>query len=328
MFLPYLVLWSFFVGSALIAACGATLHALLPVHGDPVQGKVVFGTVSSLVALVLVWVGGYRLFEKVMSACIILMFVTVVTTAGLLWPGTGAVLQGLLIPRAPAPAGEGITWTVALIGGVGGTLTILCYGYWIREERRLGLGELAGCRLDLALGYVMTAVFGIAMVIVGSSVVVHGSGAALLVTLAERLQVTLGRTGRLLFLLGALGAVFSSLLGVWQAVPYLFADIWRLFLHPGRQDVNRLLDTRAAPYRLYLLALALVPLAGLFMGFRQVQKLYAVVGAAFIPLLALLLLWFNGRAVWVGSARNGWRTTLVLGLALVLFGWLAAARFF
>jgi Mn2+/Fe2+ NRAMP family transporter len=25
------------------------------------------------------------------------------------------------------------------------------------------------------------------------------------------------------------GAVFSSLLGVWQSAPYLFADIWRLF---------------------------------------------------------------------------------------------------
>jgi len=30
LFLPYLLLWSFFVGSALMSACGVTLHALFP----------------------------------------------------------------------------------------------------------------------------------------------------------------------------------------------------------------------------------------------------------------------------------------------------------
>jgi WD40 repeat protein len=42
------------------------------------------------------------------------MFVTVVVTAGLLWPGTGDVLSGLFIPRIPDAGGEGLTWTVAL----------------------------------------------------------------------------------------------------------------------------------------------------------------------------------------------------------------------
>jgi Mn2+/Fe2+ NRAMP family transporter len=83
---------------------------------------------------VLVWFGGYRLFEHVMRGCIVVMFLTVILTAVLLWPGTGAVLEGLFIPRISDAGGQGIPWTIALIGGVGGTLTVLCYGYWLREE--------------------------------------------------------------------------------------------------------------------------------------------------------------------------------------------------
>jgi hypothetical protein len=110
------------------------------------------------------------------------MFLTVTVTAALLWPGTGAVLEGLFVPRIPDLDGEGLTWTVALIGGVGGTLTVLCYGYWLREAGLTRPEDLKVCRLDLGSGYLMTAAFGIAMIIVGSNVTIEGGGAELLVT--------------------------------------------------------------------------------------------------------------------------------------------------
>ena len=134
LFLPYLLLWSFFVGSAQMSACGVALHAMFPVFEDAAVGKIVFGIASGTVGVALVMRGGYRLFERVMRVCIAVMFLTVIVTAALLWPGTTEVMQGLLIPSIPQIDGEGLTWTVALIGGVGGTLTVLCYGYWLREE--------------------------------------------------------------------------------------------------------------------------------------------------------------------------------------------------
>ena len=321
LFLPYLLLWSFFVGSALMSACGATLHAMIPVFDDASRGKLVFGIASSLVGLALVLAGGFKLFENVMSVCIGVMLVTVVVTAALLWPGTSAVLAGVFVPTIPDVDGQGLTWTVALVGGIGGTLTILCYGYWIREQGRTRHADIGLCRLDLGLGYTMTVVFGLAMVIIGSTVDVDGKGASLLVTLADRLELSLGTFGRWLFLIGAFGAVFSSLLGVWQAVPYLFADLWRIYFKGGEAGAG--VDTRSMPYRGYLFAIALVPMAGLMISFKEVQKLYAVVGAAFIPLLALALLIMNGRRVWVGSAVNGWLSVMSLLLAMVFFGGVA-----
>ena len=318
-FLPYLLLWSFFVGSALASACGVTLHAMLPVF-EPATAKVVFGALASLAGLGLVSLGGFALFERVMALSIGLLFVVVLLLAGLLWPGAGPVLAGFVPGRAAL--GPGLGWTVALIGGVGGTLTVLSYGYWIREEGRRGLAELPTCRLDLATGYAVTALFGLAMVVIGAAVELErGGGAKLIVQLAALLEAELGRGMAWVFLLGCFGAVFSSLLGVWQSVPYLFADF--LGLVCGDSQPGQPVDVRGRPYRAYLWGLSLVPLAGLFLEFKAIQKLYAVIGACFLPLLALTLLALN-RERHVGEAKNGPLASAALLATLGFFayvGW-------
>ena len=53
--------------------------------------KIIYGVLASLVAVVLVQAGGYKLFEKVMSVCIAVMFVVVLVTAAALRPDVGEV---------------------------------------------------------------------------------------------------------------------------------------------------------------------------------------------------------------------------------------------
>jgi Mn2+/Fe2+ NRAMP family transporter len=316
LFLLYLLPWSFFVGSALVSACGVALHAAIPVFDDASTGKVVFGVASSLGGWALVRASGFARFELLMRVLVGAMFATTVATAALLVDDWGEVLAGLCVPRIPS-AGEGdpVGWTVALMGGVGGTLTVLCYGYWLRETGRDRPDQLGLCRLDLAVGYAVTALFGIAMVVIGSGIEVEGSGAGLLVDLGDRLGLALGPAARAIFLAGACAAVLSSLLGVWQAVPYLFADFCQVAA--GRAGP---VDTKGRAYRGFLAALATVPLCGLFFRFVAVQKVYAVVGAMFMPLLALALLWLNGRAAIVGARfRNRWWQSALLAAVAVFF---------
>ena len=326
LFLLYLLPWSFVVGSALMSACGAAAHALLPITGQAHMDKIIWGIVHSAAGVFLVRVGGFKLFEKIMAACIAVMFVTVLTTTWMLAPDWGAVTRGLLLPDLSVLSQGGLAWTVALIGGVGGTLTILCYGYWIREAGRSGPKYLNDCRIDLAAGYVMTALFGVCMVIIGSTVNLDGKGAGLIVALADRLQEPLGAFGRYIFIFGAWAAIFSSLFGVWQSVPYIFADFWSLCAGDNASIRQRRVAASSSVYQGYLYALATVPALGLFMNFREMQKLYAIVGAAFLPLLALALLILNGRQKWVGSAyRNNLVTSVALVSIIVFFfyaGWL------
>lgn len=328
-FLIYLLPWSFFVGSALMGACGVTAGAILPVFDDPSSAKVVFGIAHSALGLVLVRAGGYRLFEKLMAVCIGVMFVTVIATAVLIRPDVDAILAGLFVPNLLSLDSQGVTWTVALMGGIGGTLTILCYGYWIREAGRAGPEAIRVCRIDLAVGYVMTGLFGIGMVVIGSQVHVDARGAGLVVALADRLTEPLGPVGRWLFLVGAWGAVFSSLFGVWQSVPYIFADFVSMSLGEDSEARRQRVSTTSQTYRAYLYALACVPAVGLWVGFKDMQKYYAVIGACFIPFLACVLLYMNGRRRSLGRHTNRPVTVIVLVLALAFFllcGWLEVGR--
>lgn len=319
LFLVYLVPWSFFTGGAMISASGAAANAILPIDpGDPGVGRVIYGLAHSAAGVALVLAGGFRLFERVMSAAVGVMVAGVLLTMVLSRPDLGGLARGLAAPRVPAVEG-GLTWTVALLGGVGGTVTILCYGYWIREHGREGPSSLKLCRMDLGVGYAMTALFGVAMLAIASRTPASGSGSGLLIGLAENLGATLGPAGKWAFLIGAWAAIASSLLGVWQAVPYLFAD----FVIGRGSGVERVSDlTRSWAYRGYLLAIAVLPIPMLFVKFETAQKFYAVFGASFIPLLAVLLLYMNGRASWVGASnRNGWWTIAALIAAVVMFGW-------
>ncbi len=330
-FLPYLTVWSFFVATALMGACGVTAHAAIPLFESAATAKIVFGIVHSLLGLALVFLGGFALFEKTMSVFIGVMFVVVVATAALLVPDAGALVRGAVVPDPATLRAPNLSWTVALMGGVGGSVTVLCYGYWIREKGRNSIDHLAVCRIDLAVGYTVTAIFGLAMVVIGSTVEISGGGATLVVDLAQRLEGPVGPVGRWAFLVGAWGAVFSSLLGVWQAVPYLFADFCRrAFVDRNRSGGEAraerpLEETR--PYRGFLFFLATVPALGLTVSFAEMQKLYAILSAAVIPLLALALLVMNSRRDWVGGkARNGPVVVIVLVFALAFFGWLLVRK--
>lgn len=315
--LAYMVAWSFFVGAALMGACGVTAHAVLG-GTDARTGKIAYGIATSALGVVLVRGGGYQLFQRVMKACIGVMFAIVVLTGILVlvqdWP---LVVAQLGAHRQPVLAGTGLAWTVALIGGVGGTVTILSYGYWIREEGREGMGALRACRTDLAIGYAMTALFGVAMVVIGSTIAIEGEGTGVILAVADQLEGRLGAPGRWAFLVGAWGTVACSLLGVWQSVPYLFADAWTQ-LRRG-DGSRREVDVTSRPYRIALYALATIPALGLFRQFATIQQWYAIVGAAFMPALALALLVVARRALHDRPGRHGPLALAGYGVVLAFF---------
>lgn len=316
-FIVYLAIWTFCTGAALATACGVAGASLFTPWLPLATGKVLWGVVHSLLGLGLVWVGGYRLFERVMSIFIGLMFVTVLLTAILIRPDWSKLLEAAIIPRMPEGSRP---WILGVLGGVGGSVTLLSYGYWIREEGRKGIEGVKTCRIDLGVGYLMTALFGVAMIVIGSRLTLTRGGDSVAIMLAGQLEQQLGPAGKWLFLVGFWGAVFSSLLGVWQSIPYLFADFWLIRRGASPEERQSIDYTRTAPYRVYLVGLATVPLVLLQRKLETVQLTYAVLAACFMPLLSLTLLIMNNRTDWVGSRyRSGWLVNILLAATLAFF---------
>jgi len=315
-FLVYLVSWSFLVAGALIAACGLAGHALLPAL--PVW---LWGVLHTVIAWSLVRYGRYRQLEWVMKLFVALMFVVVLFCAVQTAPSATPLLRGLVVPTIPTGSA---TWLLGVIGGVGGTVTVLSYGYWIREKGWLGPESFPRVNTDLIVAYALTGVFGVAIMIVAGGVdVAEVSGSRMALAVAEALGEVLGPFGKWCFLLGFWAAVFSSMLGVWHGVPYLFADVRAQATN--RHDVH----TGSTHYRGFLAFMAFTPILLLFLE-RPVWivKMYAVAGAFFMPFLAVLLLIMNNRRTWVGAHRNGPIRNLCLLAALGLFGILLLFQLF
>lgn len=316
-FFLYLLLWTFFVGASLSNACGLAGHTLFPQL--PVWA---WGIIHSVIAAALVLFGRFEIFAQLMKALVGVMVIAVLLCAVLVKPHLGQLLRDLTWPALPSGSGKSV---LGIFGGIGGSMTMLCYGYWIRENRWTGAAQQRAVRADLMLAYGVTLVFAIALTIVAAgcnAAVTQGSGMALEV--AARLEATLGPVGRWTFLIGFWCAVFTAMLAVWQGVPYLFADFLAQRARVGT-DAPDLKSTRA--YRGYLLFLAGPPLVLLFAEKPVAMVvLFTVIGAFFMPFLAGLLLYLNNRTSWIGELKNGIASNLALIVALLLFGWVAASE--
>jgi Mn2+/Fe2+ NRAMP family transporter len=317
-FITYFFMWSFVVGGALVNACGVAGASLLPL-GSEATSKAVWGVAHSVLALVLVLRGGFKWFESAMAVCVAVMVAGVIVTAVLLLASPPSAAAADAAHRSASDVSR---WALAVLGGVGGTVTLLSYGYWIADRGRRGAEGLLACRIDLGVGYAMTALFGVSMIVIGSRVAITGQGAGVALDIAGRIGSVLGPVGHGLFLLGFWGAVFSSILGVWQSAPFLFADF--LSLRRSRRSGpsgTEVRDTGPA-YRGFLIVLALASLVWLWAPVRTVQLVYATLGAGFLPFLAVTLLVMNNRRSWVGELRNGWTINALLAATLLVFSYL------
>ena len=316
-FLLYLIFWSFLVGGGLLSACGLAGHAVFPTLSVNA-----WAVIHSLVGAALVLVGRYSMFERAMKVLIGLMFVAFLVSAYALRPSFSAIVSGIAIPSVPT---DSVGSVMSVLGGVGGSLTILCYGYWIREAGRAGPGWIRGIRIDTGAAYILTGFFGVAVMVLGAQVRPESvGGAGIVLGMADRLEGVMGGFGRWMLYLGFWAAVFTSLLGVWQGVPYMFADFMALVKRLAPEDRAAMVRPQSPYYRAFLLFLTFPTMLLLAFG-RPVAVVlaYTVVGALFMPFLAATLLYMNSKRAWVGDLRNGIMTNVLLVLALLLFAYLS-----
>lgn len=319
-FLGYLALWAVAVSGALVSGCGLAVENIT--HGAVPRSWGALAQVA--VAFGFIYAARAGSFSRVIKPLIAVMFFSIVACAALTFREPAAALQGLLVPTVPARSGA---FVLSLLGGIGGSLTLLSYNYLLRAEKRVDSANLREVRMDLGVAYLFTAVFGLSVMLIASRVF-HAAGIAItdreaVSRMAGQLVEITGAVGFYVYSVGFWAAVLASLAGVWQTVPTLFADGHSLFRRvPPAERTAALLPT-SWQYRtaLVFMALASVPFA--FFGRPLLVVVgFAIVGSLFIPFLAATLLYLNlnVRVPWPGPVRrNRAVTNGVLVLILILF---------
>jgi Mn2+/Fe2+ NRAMP family transporter len=325
-FAIYLVIWTLSVTAALTSACGLGIATLT---GGGVSRS--WGAVAhSIIGGGFVLVGGFKRFEQVMKVLIATMFFAIVACAALTLREPSTILSGLFIPTIPDGAGPSV---LSLLGGIGGSIAMLAYNYWMREEGMHGPGWLRFVRADITIAYVFTAVFGIAVMIVANQTF-HITGVEItnvqaVTKMAETLGAIVGPVGFYTYAVGFWAAVFASLLGIWQSLPYLFADFYGLIRGYAKAEREKLTVVSSRPYRTALLFVTVVPLP--FAVVDQpliIIRTFTIIGSLFIPFLAATLLYLNNYCIPADSGvpRNSTFVNAILVFALILFAIVGATE--
>lgn len=322
----YLLFWTFMVGASLSSACGIAGASLFPGLSVPAWGALHAGIAALLVAS-----NRYTRFQRMMKALIAVMAGCVLGCAVFAAPSVVAVVRGLFVPALPS--GGGGAQVLALLGGIGGSVTVICYGYWMRAAEWRGAGKLVTVRADVRLAYVFTGLFGMALIVIAAGVDARGAGGArIALEIGARLETVAGPVARWVFLIGFWCTVFTAMLGVWQGVPQVYVDLmdaWSRTVPGGTgvPPVNLQRDAAATTMhdrRIYLAALAY--LAGpplVLLWFREpvgVVVTFSIAGAFFMPFLAATLLYLNNRRDWMGVLANRWLGNTALIVCLLVFG--------
>ncbi|MGH3358746.1 MAG: Nramp family divalent metal transporter, partial [Nocardioidaceae bacterium] len=224
--------------------------------------------------------------------------------------------------RPTFPDGS-LIYLLGVVGGVGMTLGLCSYGYWLRDRGWTGPAWITAMRLDLVVGYLLTFLFMAAMMVVGAEFL-NGSGRSIdseegLLALAEPFGAEFGSVAKWLLLLGFFSAVYSSLLGGFNALAYIFADIVNIVRGVPQEEDDK--AERTWPFRAYLLWVTFPPMILLFVGSPVfLVLLYAAGSAIFTPVMAACLIWLMNSRRLSAEHRNRWLANGCLATAVILFG--------
>src|SRR3712207_4873165 len=247
-----------------------------------------WAALHAVAAFVIVGVGRYEFFERIMKVFAGLKFGAVVLLAILLAPNLGELALGL-VPRIPDGA---LVNVLAIIGGVGGTYTLAAYAYWARERGWRHQSWIPMMRTDVTIGYALTALFMVSMLIIGAGLL-FGTGTSIsddegLVALVDPLQDRFGLVARWIFLVGFWAVATGAMIGAWNGGAHLFADTIRTIREVPDEEAEEYFSERSLYFRGFLAWMTFPPMVLLTFGQPAALAIvYASLGALFLPFLAI-----------------------------------------
>jgi NRAMP (natural resistance-associated macrophage protein)-like metal ion transporter len=298
-----IVISAIVIGNAAYEAgnIGGAVLGVEAISGSTILWPLAIGAV----AFVALFIGRYRLIEKLMGALVLIMSICFVATAIVLRPDLGDLIGGF-VPRMPSD--DSLLTVVGLVG-----TTVVPYNLFLHassvSEKWKADASLKDIRTETAFAIGVGGVISMAIVVV-SAAALHGTGIEIRSAsdMAIQLEPLMGRWARIMMGLGLFAAGISSAITAPLAAAYAARELfgWAPGLsRPGFRAV--------------------------WMGILGVGVLFASVGikpilvirfaqianGILLPVIAVFLVVLVNRDTVMGTHRNHlWHN--VAGIAVVL----------
>jgi manganese transport protein len=200
---------------------GASL-GLQSVFGTTDRSIKILAPVIGFFSFILLYIGSYKLIERVLIALVILMSLTFLTTALIISPQLSGILKGMFIPSIP----EGSL--LALVGLIG--TTVVPYNLFLHasavQERWKNSDDIPEARLDISVSVILGGLISMAIVVT-SAVAFFGTDNSIINAsdLGLQLEPLLGGWAKYCIGIGLFAAGISSAITAPLAAAYATSGI-------------------------------------------------------------------------------------------------------
>ncbi|RXG15310.1 NRAMP (natural resistance-associated macrophage protein)-like metal ion transporter [Leeuwenhoekiella aestuarii] len=241
------------------------------------------------IAFVLLFIGNYKVLEKVFLIMVILMSVSFVVTAILTKPDLLALLKGSLIPSFPDGS---ILMIVALVG-----TTVVPYNLFLHaslvNQKWKNKKDLPAARRDTIVAVILGGLVSMCVIVAASAL--NGSAVTGATGLAQSLEPLYGSAARYCIGLGLFAAGITSAITAPLAAAYVAQGCLKL----GE-------GLKSTYFRMTWMIILILGVGLAAFGIKPVEVIQfaQVANGILLPVIAGILIWLANRSELLGSYRN------------------------
>jgi Mn2+/Fe2+ NRAMP family transporter len=315
------VFFSHFHNSYLILGLGEATQHLLNGFGPHWFWSIMW----VVVAVGLVFGGGYRRIEKVFYVLLAMLSVSLIGIAVWSRPDPMGIFKGIVFFDIPEKSGAfgPLLVVVSLMGAIIHSTNNLMYPYFIREKGWIGPQYRKAQLYDLLIGIIIIIVLDLAVWVVGAEVL-HPRNISIetIEDLAKLLTEVMGRYGAPIFYVGVLATLFTSIVGATLGYGYMCSDIVQKFRSDRGGTLGRKQASKTMTFKIIAVWALVSPLIWSIPGMPGFITLTIMVNAAAVialPVVSLALWIITAKASFIGPKyKNRWWENLFMACLFVL----------
>ena len=280
---------------------------ILEIAGYAING---YSLLIGAIAFILLYIGNYKVLEKVFLLLVILMSLSFVITAILTGPQLLMVLKGALIPQFPDGS---ILMIVALVG-----TTVVPYNLFLHaslvNQKWKDRSELSAAKKDTIVAVILGGLVSMSVIIAAAALSgqeVDGASG-----LAQSLEPLYGSAARYCIGLGLFAA------GITSAIT---APLAAAYVAQGCLDLGG--DLKSRNFRLVWMLVLVLGVGVATFGIKPIEiiQFAQVANGILLPVIAGILIWLANRSTLLGSYQNS-KLKNVISVCILIVTLILGAR--
>ena len=304
----FLILSAIVIGNAAYEAgnlSGAVMGLDALGLSNPENGYNLLSLMVGMLAFIILYLGNYKLIERLLVIIVILMSISFLLAAVLTQPSIGDIICGMFVPSLPRKS------TLTIMGIVG--TTVVPYNLFLHaslvKEKWQGSAYLGAVRKDLYISIFLGGFISLMIIIAAASL--HGKGLSITnaLDMAKSLEPLLGKSARYMIGIGLFAAGLTSAITAPLAAAYVCTELL---------DWNRDLKSRA--FRSVWIFILFIGVLFSSIGWSPIAIIrYAqFTNGMLLPIIAGFLLWIvNKRSVLKNHRNNTYQNIIGLFILVV-----------